>query len=149
MTRTTWPPHRNKYGVAPKAARTYNGVVYHSKAEAKRAQELDLLLKGGAIREWRRQVTIKLGPDIKYRADFIVVDDAGVIHAEDVKGYETPDFKRVRRLWQKYMDYPLVVLKRKGKGWARDVVEGGTAARMWWRITATTEAVCCLERFCD
>lgn len=88
----------NKYHVAPRDERTYAGVVYHSKAEAIRAAELDLLLRCGEITQWERQVPFILG-DVRYVVDFLVMDRDGTTHAEEVKGFETPMFKLNRRLW--------------------------------------------------
>lgn len=110
----------NKYD----AVRTeYNGVTYDSKAEARQALELDFELKCKFITSWERQVTICLGKDFKTRVDF-VVDGLGGLHAREVKGVETPQFKTVRRLWKKYGPFPMVILKRKGNGWTREVVNG-------------------------
>ncbi len=111
---------RNKYD----AQRTeYNGVVYHSKAESIRARELDFLLAANEILDWERQVQVLLGPDFKTRVDFVVTDRNGQ-HAQEVKGYETPAFRTVRRLWKKYGPYPMSILKRKGNGWTREVING-------------------------
>lgn len=64
----------NKYGTSPKAERTYKGVVYHSKLEARVAQWLDWRLvnnyslragekmkySGGDVLSWERQVKFLL-----------------------------------------------------------------------------------------
>lgn len=125
---------RNKYGVAPKDERTHNGVVYDSKAEMEYAQGLDLLLKGGLITGWIRQVTIPLGEDFKTRIDFLVFEPAWVGNEPpraatltefvEIKGHETPKFKDVRRLWAKYGPGPLFIKKRKGNGWTTEVLPG-------------------------
>ena len=59
----------------------YQGVRYHSKREALKAQELDLLVKAGEIDFYLRQVSFDLPGGIKYVADFVtfmrVVGKAG------------------------------------------------------------------------
>ncbi len=61
----------NKYHVSKKDARTYNGVVYHSKREAEFAQELDLRIKAGEIDFYLRQVRFPLPGKTEYRLDFM------------------------------------------------------------------------------
>jgi len=58
----------NKYH----AERTeYNGVTYHSKKEAKKAQDLDLMVKAGEIDFYLRQVPFTLQGGVVYKADFV------------------------------------------------------------------------------
>lgn len=109
---------RHKYN----AARTeHDGVHYDSRAEATRAVELDLLVRGGVIDHWKRQVVFRLGPDFRTKVDFLVEAD-GKTWVEEVKGCEV-DFARVRRLWKKYGPCPMLVLKRKGNGWDKETIE--------------------------
>lgn len=114
-----------------KATRTeYNGRLYDSKHEAKRAMQLDLLKRAGEVAWWIPQVTIQLGPDHCYRVDFLVAEWAspcsGVqdvrVRAEDAKLVETREFARHRRMWKKYGPFDLHIVKRKG---VIEVVEGG------------------------
>lgn len=108
----------SKYG-AKKAP--YNGATYDSKAEAERAKELDYLLQIGQIRGWTRQVTFHLGcSENVYRADFLVFECNGGVHAEDVKGARTPKFNRDVKLWKRYGPCVLVILRKSGKGWKRE-----------------------------
>jgi hypothetical protein len=97
----------------------YDGVRYDSRAEARRAAELDLLVKIGEITGWTRQVTFRLGcPENTYRVDFLVFgvcNGKQVVWAEDVKGVETQTFKRNKRLWARYGPCPLHILKTKGQ----------------------------------
>jgi hypothetical protein len=69
----TYVGKQNKYHVAPKVERTYNGIVYHSKKEVQKAQELDLMVKAGDIDFWLRQVPFVIGYDplTVYVADFV------------------------------------------------------------------------------
>lgn len=108
----------NKYRVAPAVERTYNGVTYASKAQAIRAAELDILIKIGDIISWESEPAFELGcPENKYKADFGVVNSDGSKHAEEVKGFETREFKKDKRLWKKYGKLPLKILKRRGNRW--------------------------------
>lgn len=92
----------------------YNGVPYQSKAEAKRAQELDWLMKAGEVLKVERQPLFHLGcPENVYRGDFLVTGRDGSRWVEDVKGYVTPKFKRDVRLWQRYGTLPLHIITGK------------------------------------
>ncbi len=96
---------KNKYGVGitkdAKLIRTYNGVLYASKAEAKYAQHLDGCQDFDEIEFWVPQPKFRLGcPENVYIADFLIISaDVWVV---DVKGFETPKFKRDKKLWAKY-----------------------------------------------
>jgi hypothetical protein len=120
----------NKYGVAAAVDRTYGvdakgkPVVYHSAAEAERAQELDLLLRGKVIASWRRQVLFRLGPVFKYVADFVVdgfdFDGTPAPWVEEVKGMKKPRDREMERFWAEYGPYPLFIYsERSGKGWGK------------------------------
>jgi len=61
----------NKYHVAPKNDRTYNGKVYHSKKEAQRAQDNDLRIRAGDLDFYLEQVPITLPGGKKYLLDFL------------------------------------------------------------------------------
>lgn len=92
-------PH--KYGA--KAA-TVGDEKFSSKREAKRWTELQLLQRGGAIRDLQRQVKFQLfgrdgpvltptGRKAHYVADFVYVDcRSGLEVVEDAKGYPTPEY---------------------------------------------------------
>lgn len=131
---------RNKYNVADAEDRTYGvdkhgePVVFHSAAEAERAQELDLLLRGKVITGYERQVEFQLGEDTIYVADFVVhgfdLSNATATWVEEIKGFETREFKRVRRLWKKYGPCTMIIYTRKGNGW----------------VTERIVPLCCLQR---
>lgn len=99
----------------------YNGRKYQSKAEARRARELDLLVRQGHILTWQPQPKYELGiPENVYRADFEVIGHDDRIWAEDVKGVETATFRRWVRLWRRYGPHRLIVLYATGaSGWKR------------------------------
>lgn len=96
-----------------------DGIVFDSKKEAKRWQELRLLEQAGEIGDLRRQVKFELipsqydtvghtktGKPIKrcyerpctYIADFAYVDAQGKPHVEDTKGMRTANYIIKRKL---------------------------------------------------
>ena len=99
----------NKFGAR---GTYYEGVRYASKAEAERAEVLDLLMASGEIIWWIRQPTLYLGcAENVYRPDFLVIPAKGLPWLEDWKGAETQKFKRDKRLWRRYGRLELRVLK--------------------------------------
>ena len=84
----------NKYN-----ARTsfYNGVWYPSAKEAAYAAELDMRVRAGELREWKRQIPIDLivnGYKIgRYTIDFLEIDKNGGEMWTEVKGAETEAFR--------------------------------------------------------
>jgi Protein of unknown function (DUF1064) len=84
-----------------RAVRT-NG--YASKAEARRAQELELLRRCGEVSDIEEQVIYELIPKqageraICYVADFRYKDKAGNVVVEDVKGFKTAAYLLKRKL---------------------------------------------------
>jgi hypothetical protein len=87
---------------------------YASKREAKRAEELKLLEKSGAIRDLREQVPFVLIPkqegerECKYIADFCYYEhqvgdgwEGDVLVVEDAKGYRDPVYRIKRKLMLK------------------------------------------------
>jgi hypothetical protein len=106
----------------------YDGVTYDSRAEAAHARRLDLLKQAGQVRWWLRQVPVMIGEpgvDKPYRVDFVVCDADGSVHAEEVKGVSTPQFKRQKRQWAKRGPFPLHVVSGK----KLEVIEPGGDAQ--------------------
>jgi len=85
--------------VSPKEQRTYGGVVYHSKAEANRAAELDIMKHAGKIAAWTRQVPFPIEVNGVYICtvvvDFRICPTAakGGSWLEEIKGHETETYK--------------------------------------------------------
>ena len=104
-------------------------MSYASKAEAARARYLDERQRLGFIRGWIGQPRFRLGcPENVYVADFLVVTHEGLcVHVEDVKGVETPKFRRDKKLWKKYGPCPLKIVRWKRNRWNVEVVEPETA----------------------
>lgn len=89
-----------------------DGIIFDSKKEAKRYQELILLEKAGYISNLERQVKFVLIPaqringkvaerECSYIADFVYLDEGGKKVVEDTKGVKTKDYiiKRKLMLW--------------------------------------------------
>ena len=91
----------NKFG---NHSKIYNGRSYDSKLEAAHAQELDLLLRAGEIKEVIPQYRVDLcsyGKHIcNYYVDFKVINKDGSIEYHEVKGMETPDFIIKKKLFE-------------------------------------------------
>jgi predicted nuclease of restriction endonuclease-like RecB superfamily len=105
----TFPFKRNKFGVAPKAQRTVGTRTYASKAEMTHAKKL---AADPTITEVVEQPRVPLGEDTVYKPDFLVIRLlAGEAFYVDVKGMETPEFKRNKKLWKRYGRLPLHIVK--------------------------------------
>jgi hypothetical protein len=99
----------NKYRTAPPALRTYNGILFDSKAEMNRYLDLLAMERAGIIRKLERQVEFVLVPGFKhqrfgtmralsYRADFRYEEiSSGRTIVEDVKGAITKVY-RIKRM---------------------------------------------------
>jgi len=87
--------------VAPKPRRTCDGIVFHSRGEMLRWQELRLLEKAGVLRRLERQVPFQLwvnGQLIgEYVADFVYSEAGGRI-VEDAKGFRTEVYRLKKKL---------------------------------------------------
>ena len=85
------------------------GETYDSVKEYRRAKELELLEKGGVIKDLKRQVRFEIIPSqrgddgkvveraVTYVADFVYFED-GKLVVEDTKGYRTKDYIIKRKL---------------------------------------------------
>jgi len=110
---------RGKFNVAAVPDRTYNGIVYASKAEMIRAQDLDGQVQAGLIRGYCRQVPFTLGvPENRYVADFLVFLNNNMVQVQEVKGVWTAKWKRDVNLWRRYGLCELVVFTREGGKWS-------------------------------
>lgn len=91
-------PNASKYG---NRRTELNGRTYASKAEAKRAQELQLMERAGEIRDLRYQVRYPLKVNevaiCTYVSDFEYEQDGAHI-VEDVKGHATREYAIKKRL---------------------------------------------------
>ena len=122
---------RSKYNawgnLPPKTKRPeceYCGFKHDSKAEAAFCEHLHLLMRAGedGIRWIDVFPTVTLDQDgERWKLDFCMwrweaYGRSPVFY--DVKGFETPEFKRKRKKFdRRHPAAPLLVVKRKRKGW--------------------------------
>ena len=108
---------RSKYGVDTSAAgrdkRTYNGIVYHSQAECKYAQALDIRVRIGELKSWTRQIPYPLivnGQKIcTYTADFRLLFPNFTTEVVEVKGALTSEARIKMALFRAL--YPTATLR--------------------------------------
>lgn len=98
-----------------------DGVIFDSKKEAKRYQELMLLKRAGEVTEVQLQPEYILMPKfrhkatgeavraIKYKADFLVTYADGHQEIEDVKGMRTEIYSMKRKLFMH--KYPELIIR--------------------------------------
>lgn len=106
----------NKFG---SRITTYNGVKYHSKAEAKYAQILDNLLEQRLINKYVRQVRYPLpntdgNMRMAYIADFVVTGNSGEEYIIDVKGVLTAENKTKLAYFRYYYKKRVWIVFTKG-----------------------------------
>ena len=101
---------RSKYRVAPADQRRYNGRTYASKAEMKRAMQLDA---DPTVRLVIPQPIQMLVPGFKYTPDFGILWADGQFWFEDVKGFEDRHFKRVKAMWREHGKATLFIIDSK------------------------------------
>jgi len=89
-------------GVSTAADRTYNGRVYHSKFEAEYAQQLDFLVRSGAVKHYvcqeAMQIELNNVPICKVIIDFKVTNADGTVDYIEIKGFETETFRLKKKL---------------------------------------------------
>lgn len=114
-------PSQNKYHVAEKNDRTYNGIVFDSKHEMNEWINAELLERAGEIDDLQRQVHFNLMQGfihpqygrinpIAYVADIVYRDlkgeYAGKMVVKDAKGVRTTEYQIKRKLFLKmYPEY--------------------------------------------
>lgn len=122
---------RNKYGVSPKEERTYDGIVFDSKAEMKYYR--DVVLPGvtdGTIINYQLQKPYELQPKFKhdgktvrainYVCDFYLEYADGHTEVIDIKGMATTEALLKRKLFMyKYPDENCIWLVERKAGWMR------------------------------
>ncbi|MAT38898.1 MAG: hypothetical protein CL946_04770 [Ectothiorhodospiraceae bacterium] len=116
-----------------RAKRTeYNGIKYDSKFEAGVAQELDIRLAAGEIKDWERQFKVECIPYNKYgdplprlkvthKIDFRIHHHDGSYELLEAKGCETTDWRRrvkwLEDVWlPEHPDHIYTVVKDSGRG---------------------------------
>lgn len=125
---------RSKYGVAPKEKRTWCGVTYASQMEMRRLISLHRRVELAEFLAVIEQPKFRLGDsNAIYIADALVIPLKGRPWVEDVKGRETPKFRRDRNLWARYGELPLDVVTWVNGGWSHEIIRGGLQP---WRTEA-------------
>lgn len=88
-----------------RALRTeYNGYFYDSKFEAQTAMSLDWRLRAKEIKAWERQYPIEIRSPatgeliVRHKVDFRVHHNDGSYELIEAKGFETRDWKLIRKL---------------------------------------------------
>ena len=87
-------------GVSPAEERTVDGILFHSKAEARRWSILQLARVACELRPpyVLRQVPFHLPGEVQWRADFVVFWADGRVTFEDVKGHRTDIYRTKRKM---------------------------------------------------
>lgn len=75
-----------------------DGYTFASKKEANRYITLMALQKLGTVKYFIRQPMFDLGAGLTYKADFLVFWTDGYVSFEDVKGFQTKEFKLKKKL---------------------------------------------------
>ncbi len=89
-----------------------DGIYFDSQAEMERYGELRILKMAKVIEDFKVHPKYQISPRKYYEADFEVKYSDGHIEVEDVKGFETPEFKLKADLFrEKYPDKILKILK--------------------------------------
>lgn len=96
---------KHKYKAIPTEI---DNINFHSKKEAIRYAELELLKKNGEVIFFLMQIPFRLTGGIKYICDFQVFWSDGKITFEDVKGYQTPLYKNKKKMVESL--YPIEIV---------------------------------------
>lgn len=119
----------SKYHVSAREDRTYDGIVFDSKAEMEYYREVVLpLAAAGEIVQYELQKSFVLQPGFRHdgkavRAitcvcDFYLIYKDGHSEVIDVKGMATPEAKLKRKMFlYKYPEENLLWVKKSGKHW--------------------------------
>jgi len=95
---------------------THDAIKFPSKAEARRYKELKILQLSGDIIFFLRQPLFDLPGGVTYRADFIIFWADGSVTIEDVKGFETQEFKIKRKQVESLYPIKIELVKVKPNG---------------------------------
>ena len=100
MIKVSWPKG-NKYG---NKKTEFGGRVYDSRLEARLAAEIELLIKGRAVKRVEPQKSFELrgmrGIVCRHVVDFLVHFPDGHVEAWDAKGKGTAEWKIKKKLFE-------------------------------------------------
>lgn len=85
-----------------------DGKTYASAKEARRHEELKLLQKAGKIVSFAEQVPFLLPGDIRYIADFVVLELDGQYRVEDAKGFRSKEYLLKRKLMKRSLGIEII-----------------------------------------
>lgn len=77
-----------------------DGIKFDSQKEADYYCELNLRLAAKEIRGFCRQAEFVLAPNLRYKADFIVINNDGTAEIIDVKGFKTQVYKDKKKVFE-------------------------------------------------
>ena len=111
----------------------FDGYVFDSMVERRRAEHLAVLQRDGKISELKVHEQLSLDIDghhiVNYKPDFIYRENGKTI-IEDVKGFVTERFAIIRRLWPVLPFGVLRIVRDGGKlGWKVEEVYGKKTKR--------------------
>lgn len=77
-----------------------DGIKFDSQKEADYYCELKLRLVAREIKGFCRQAEFILAPNLRYKADFIVINNDGTAEIVDVKGFKTDVYKAKKKVFE-------------------------------------------------
>ena len=86
-----------------------DGYKFHSKKEARRYDELNLLKRAGEIVFFLRQVPFHIPGNVTYRIDYQIFWTNGEVTFEDVKGMRTPEYIAKKKIVEEL--YPIKIIE--------------------------------------
>jgi hypothetical protein len=95
---------RHKYKAKPSH---FDGIRFDSKKEGQYYQTLKLRVSAGEVVFFLRQVPIHLIGNVRMVIDFLEFHADGSVHFVDVKGFETSQFKKNKRMAESL--YPIEI----------------------------------------
>ena len=75
-----------------------DGIKFDSQKEGNYYNELKLRLQAKEIKGFCRQAEFILAPNLRYKADFIVINNDGTCEIIDVKGFKTQVYKDKKKV---------------------------------------------------
>ena len=82
-------------------------IKFSSKKEAQYYQTLKQQVKSGEALFFLRQIPLHLPGKVKYVCDFLVFWKDGTVTFEEVKGFETPEYKIKKKIVESL--YPITI----------------------------------------
>ena len=101
---------KRRVKVANVELRTVDGIVFDSATEARYYSEFKAAKDAGFIAFVLPQVMFRF-PGGKWRCDFLLIYADGQVRVIDVKGYDTPESKRIRKIVEAFYGIEIEVWK--------------------------------------